>query len=75
MGYDTAVRTHTGSIFEFGFSDAILQMWAAFLYELHHQQPLIKFAACLTPQEAAFSHVLFTAALESQRERRTVTLY
>ncbi|OPZ72582.1 MAG: Inositol 2-dehydrogenase [bacterium ADurb.Bin478] len=75
MGYETAFRTHTGSIFEFGFSDAILQMWAAFLYELHHQKPLKKFAGCLTPQEAAFSHVLFTAALESQRERRTVTLY
>ena len=34
MGYETAFKSITGGIFEFGFSDAILQMWAAFLYEL-----------------------------------------
>ena len=31
MGQETAFKSITGGIFEFGFSDAILQMWAAFL--------------------------------------------
>lgn len=74
MGYETAFRTNTGAIFEFGFSDAVLQMWAAFLYELHFQKPLKKFAGCATPPEAAASHALFTAALESQHEGKTVSL-
>ena len=32
-GSQSAFATVTGAIFEFGFSDAILQMWAAFLAE------------------------------------------
>ncbi len=74
MGSETAFRTNTGAIFEFGFSDAILQMWAAYLYELHYKKPLKKFSGCVTPEEAAMSHALFTAALESQRGEKTVTL-
>ena len=64
MGHETAFKSITGGIFEFGFSDAILQMWAAFLYELEHGRPA-RFAACVTPEETALSHRLFTAALES----------
>jgi predicted dehydrogenase len=71
-GYETPFKTISGGIFEFGFSDAILQMWAAFLHELVHGAPLRKFAGCVTPEEAAFSHRLFTAALESQRTRAVV---
>jgi hypothetical protein len=41
-------------------------MWAAYLYELHHNKPLTRFAGCATPEEAALSHRLFTAALASQ---------
>ena len=74
MGHETAFKTITGSVFEFGFADAILQMWAAFVYEFHHKKPLKKFAQCATPEEAAMSHALFTAALESQRERKVVSL-
>jgi predicted dehydrogenase len=71
-GHETAFGSITGGIFEFGFSDAILQMWAAFLYELDHDgKPLSKFAGCVTPDEAALSHALFTAALKSQ-ERMSV---
>ncbi|HOX57357.1 MAG TPA: Gfo/Idh/MocA family oxidoreductase [Candidatus Paceibacterota bacterium] len=73
-GYEAAFRSVTGSIFEFGFSDSILQMWAAFLYELVHGQPLKKFAGCVTPEETAMSHRLFTAALESQRGGTTVSV-
>jgi predicted dehydrogenase len=65
-GYESAFKSITGSIFEFGFSDAILQMWAAFLHELECGQPLKRFAGCVTLDEVALSHRLFTAALASQ---------
>ena len=74
MGHETAFKSITGGIFEFGFSDSILQMWAGYLYELVHGHPLKKFASCVTPEEAALSHRLFTAALESQKESTTVSL-
>ena len=74
MGYEPAFKAITGSIFEFGFTDAVQQMWAAFLYELAHGRPLKKFAGCATPDEVALSHRLFTAALESQESCTTVTV-
>ena len=74
MGHETAFKTVTGGIFQFGFTDSILQMWAAFLYELEHGDPISKFAGCVTPDEAAMSHRLFTAALASERDNSTVTL-
>ncbi|MBT3272125.1 MAG: Gfo/Idh/MocA family oxidoreductase, partial [Spirochaetales bacterium] len=74
MGHETAYKSITGGIFEFGFSDAILQMWAAFLYEMKHGAHPSKFAGCVTPEEAAMSHKLFTAALESQKKNETVAL-
>jgi len=74
MGHETAFKTHTGSIFEFGFSDAVLQMWAAFLYEFHFKKPLSKFSACVTPEEAASSHRLFSAALASHKKQETISL-
>ncbi|MHB1457855.1 MAG: Gfo/Idh/MocA family protein [Armatimonadota bacterium] len=74
MGHETAFKSITGGIFEFGFSDSILQMWAAFLYEIANGKPTKKFAACVKPEETAESHNLFTAALESEREKSTVTV-
>jgi predicted dehydrogenase len=84
MGYDPAFKTITGGIFEFGFSDAILQMWAAFVDEARrHGQPhsdqrqpaqATRFTHCVTPDETARSHRLFTAALESQRKTTVVRL-
>jgi predicted dehydrogenase len=74
LGHETAFKSITGPIFEFGFSDAILQMWATFLYELEHGQPLSRFAGCVTPEETALSHHLFTAALESQQKAAVVAL-
>lgn len=65
MGWTPAFRGITGPIFEFGFSDAVQQMWAAFLYELDRGRPLSRFASCVTPEEVAFTHRLFTAALRS----------
>jgi predicted dehydrogenase len=68
IGYTSAYGTVTGPIFEFGFPDAILQMWAAFLDELvHGEEKMLQPFRCATPEEAGLSHQLFTAALESQR--------
>lgn len=72
MGHETAFKSVTGGIFEFGFSDAILQMWASFLYEIEHGGPKSRFAGCVTPDEAAASHRLFTAALQSEKTGQTV---
>jgi predicted dehydrogenase len=75
MGHEMAFKGITGGIFEAGFSDSILQMWAAFLYELANGKPKSKFAGCVTPHEVAMSHRLFTAALESQANQSTVSLW
>lgn len=72
MGYETAFKGITGPIFEFGFSDAILQMWAAFVHELEHGCPASRFAGCATPEETRLSHRLFTAASESHAQATTV---
>jgi predicted dehydrogenase len=74
MGQEAAFKTITGGIFEFGFTDAILQMWAAFLYELKNGKAVNKFAGCVTPHETFVSHKLFTAALESQKNASTVNI-
>ncbi|NUQ63980.1 MAG: Gfo/Idh/MocA family oxidoreductase [Pirellulales bacterium] len=64
-GWEAAYQGITGGIFEFGFTDAVQQLWAAFLYEFHEGKPKSRFAACVTPEEVAYSHRLFTAALAS----------
>ena len=74
MGHETAFKSITVSIFQFGFSDAILQMWAGFLYELKHGHPVKKFGGCVRPDEALLSHRLFTAALASQKKNEVVSL-
>jgi len=74
MGYEPPFKCITGGIFEFGFCDAILQMWAAFVSELAFGRPAARFAGCATPEEAALSHRLFTAALESQRNSSVVVV-
>ena len=65
MGWEAAFKGITGGIFEFGFTDSIQQMWAAFIYELTEEKSKSKFAGCVTPEETAMSHRLFTAALKS----------
>jgi predicted dehydrogenase len=75
IGYASAYPTVTGPIFEFGFPAAVLQMWAAFCDELAHgregmRQPL----HCVTPDEAATCHRVYTAALRSGAEACTVAL-
>ncbi len=74
MGHETAFPSITGDIFEFGMSDALMQMWAAFFHELEHRAPLSRFAGCVTPEETRQSHLLFTAALNSHRTGNTIVL-
>ena len=70
----SAYPSITGAIFEFGFSDAILQMWAAFCDELVHSTEMKQPLKCAMPAETAQTHMIFTAALESQKYAKTVTL-
>jgi len=74
MGQEVAYKSITGGIFQMGFSDSILQMWAAFCYELVHGKSPKKFAGCVTPDEVSLSHRLFTAALESHRNNAVVSV-
>ncbi len=70
LGYDSAYPTITGSIFEFGFTDSILQMWAAFCDELNNGREKMKQPFyCVTPEETHQSHLIFTQALDSYGHR------
>jgi predicted dehydrogenase len=69
VGYKPMVPTITGSIFEFGFTDAILQMWAAFMMELDGKS--VPFG-CFKPDEVRLSHSLLTAALRSHAEKKVI---
>lgn len=72
LGYDSLFPTITGKIFEFGFIDAIQQMWAAFVDELSGNKA--NGFHCATPDEAAAHHAVLTAALVSGSENRVVTV-
>lgn len=69
-----AFPTITGKIFEFGFSDSMLQMLAAFLEECVTGERRGRFSGCLTLEDAALSHRLFTAALQSAAGQSVVAL-
>lgn len=75
VGYETAYPTITGGIFEFGFPDSMLQMWAAFCDQLVNgragmRQPFY----CATPEETAQHHRVLTAALQSGVQAQVVML-
>lgn len=63
-GNVSAWPTVSGAIFEFGFADALLQMWASFLAE--REGALGERFATATPAEALAAHRVFDAALRSQ---------
>jgi predicted dehydrogenase len=71
LGYTAAVPAITGGIFEFGFPDAIQQMWAVFLQELEGRKPVF---GTVTPEETRISHALLTAALASNKNRTVETV-
>jgi predicted dehydrogenase len=74
LGYASAYPAITGGIFEFGFPDSILQMYAAFCDELVHGSAMRQPFYCATPAETAQHHRVLTAALESQRTGQVVCL-
>ena len=55
----------SGAIFEFGFGDALLQMWASYLAE--REGALNGRFGTATPAEALLAHRVFDAALRSGR--------
>ena len=61
LGFESLFPAITGGIFEFGFTDAIQQMWAAFVDELAGGNA--NGFGCVTPQEAADHHAILNAAL------------
>lgn len=72
LGFHGPFPTITGGIFEPGFPDCFLQMWAA--YAAERAGALNNRFGCVTPDEAVLSHRLFAAALQSQRTKSAVQL-
>ncbi|MDI6775069.1 MAG: Gfo/Idh/MocA family oxidoreductase [Verrucomicrobiota bacterium] len=72
-GSQSFIPSITGSIFEFGFSDAFQQMIGAFLEEFAEGGPRHPFPN-VTPGETVLSHALLTAALESHAARKAVEI-
>ena len=72
LGFNGPFPTITGGIFEPGFPDCFLQMWAAYIAE--RAGKLDGRFGCVTPEEAVRSHELFEAALKSEETKNSVTL-
>ncbi len=72
LGFAMPFKTITGGIFEPGFPDLLMQMWAAFLAE--RAGVLGDRFGCATPDEAIAHHEIWEAALVSQRDANVVSL-
>lgn len=70
LGFQMVFPAITGAIFEPGFPDILLQMWAAFLAE--RAGKLEGRFGCVTVDEAIMSQRLWAAALQSQAENTIV---
>jgi predicted dehydrogenase len=70
LGFQMPFATITGGIFEPGFPDILLQMWAAFVAERAGR--LDGRFGCATVEEAVASHRIWAAALASQRTNSAV---
>ena len=68
LGYQSLFAAISGGIFEFGFADAIQQMWAAFVDELAGGDA--HGFGCVTPREASNHHAILTAALEARKSEQ-----
>lgn len=71
-GHTTNWPVITGHIFEFGFPDALLQMWASFLAE--REGSLGDRFACASVTEVLDSHKVFAAAVLSHQSRAQVLI-
>lgn len=72
LGFQMPFATITGSIFEPGFPDILMQMWASFLAE--RAGVLNGRFGCATPDEAVAQHELWTAALASHKNQCVVQM-
>jgi predicted dehydrogenase len=72
LGFSTPFKTITGGIFEPGFPDILMQMWASFLAE--RADLLDGRFGCVTPDEAVASHEIWAAALASHERQQVVSL-
>ena len=72
LGFSMPFKTVTGGIFEPGFPDILQQMLASFVVE--RAGTLGTRFGCVTPDEAVNAHEVFSAALQSHREGRAVSL-
>ena len=70
LGFQMVFPVITGGIFEPGFPDILLQMWAAFLAERAGE--LGDRFGCATVDEAVASHRIWAAALSSQKANTSV---
>ena len=70
LGFGTPFKTITGGIFEPGFPDILMQMWASFLAE--RAGALDGHFGCATPDEAVAQHEIWNAALKSHHDQRVV---
>jgi len=72
LGFGVPFKTITGGIFEPGFPDILMQMWAAYFAE--RSGLLDGRFGCATPDEAVASHEIWAAALSSQANQAVVPL-
>jgi predicted dehydrogenase len=72
LGFDMPFKAITGAIFEPGFPDILMQMWASFLTE--RAGLLGGRFGCATPDEAVAQHEIWAAALASQGGQSVVSL-
>jgi Predicted dehydrogenases and related proteins len=72
LGFSMPFKTITGGIFEPGFPDILMQMWAAFLAERAGR--LGDRFGCATPDEAVAQHEIWAAALRSHEQNIVVAL-
>jgi predicted dehydrogenase len=73
VGSQSSIPSITGGIFEFGFSDAFQQMIGAFIHEISGNNINNPFKN-VTPEETMWSHLIFSAALQSNREGRRINI-
>jgi predicted dehydrogenase len=71
-GHVTNWPVITGHIFEFGFPDALLQMWAAYFAE--REGKLGDRFACASVEEVIDSHKAFAAAIKSHQTHSEITI-
>ena len=72
LGFEMDFRTVTGAVFEPGFPDILMQMWASFLCE--RAGLLGDRFGCATADEAVAQHEIWEAALESHARKAVVTM-